>query len=443
MMRKKTARGINPADALRALLRFFIFALGCTLLVGVFSYGEDEIPAEAKIVAIKGGWIYTAADQGLIEKGIILIQGGRILDVGARISIPQHAEVFNLQNKFIMPGIVSPDSNLGVYIRPLPSGSSFGVRTPQTAGKNLAYYPVVYSIDPGHYDYSIALKFGFTTLALSPPPSGISGLGAIIKPLGKTLKDIMISDRAFLKISVASNTPFFNMLKNALEEAQKKEEELKKREEEKKDKADAQKREKKKIKETVSEEEKEEISVSETTRVFMDVIEGKLPLLAECQDPDGVSHLLAIVSGYPKIKLGVRGGPDTYKAGSLLKEKNIPLILEPDIDMKTSFFAPYPERTNYVLKCLGLGLKLAFQAPRNIEDHIQLFHYLGRLALLGVDKDILFRGVTLVPAEILGLEKMVGSLEKGKAADLLVFASNPLENYPVLEQVILGGTIVR
>jgi len=151
---------------------------------------------------------------------------------------------------------------------------------------------------------------------------------------------------------------------------------------------------------------------------------------------------MALISGYPKVRVTVRGGPDVYKAGSLLKEKNISIILGPIIGSAQVMYERI-ERTNFVLKCQGLGLKIAFQAPGGIDDQIHLFDYLNKLFLYGVKEDVLLKGVTIVPAEILGIDKFLGSLEKGKRADLIVFKDDPLKNIPVIEKVMSGGKFVR
>jgi imidazolonepropionase-like amidohydrolase len=86
---------------------------------------------------------------------------------------------------------------------------------------------------------------------------------------------------------------------------------------------------------------------------------------------------------------------------------------------------------------------MAFQTPGGIQEQIHLFDYLNKLVLYGVRKDVLLKGVTIVPAEILGMDHVVGSLEKGKRADLIVFRNDPLENIPVIEKVLSGGKDVK
>lgn len=63
----------------------------------------------------------------------------------------------------------------------------------------------------------------------------------------------------------------------------------------------------------------------------------------------------------------------------------------------------------------------------------------------GVAPETLFRALTLGNAEFFGLEKMLGSLEVGKRADLLLMAKNPLtgvEAYDSIELVVVEGRVV-
>ena len=411
--------------------------LSCLLL-----FSAEQKPAPKllpKPIAIKAGWIQTVT-KGIIKNGVILLRDDRIAEVGAEVVIPPGAEVFDFSDKYIMPGIVSPDSSLGI---PRPSqAEALAAATTAPSVENLANYSVLYSIYPEHPDYQLALKHGFTTLAVSPLAQGICGLSAVIRPEGQRLKDMLVKDRAYLKVVVSVSTPFWNMMKRSLDEAQKKLEELKKKEEEKK-KAEAEKKKKKEEKgaEKKTDQAEEEETISEATKVFMEVVEGKLPILAECRTPDAVDHFMALVSAYPRVKVIVRGGPDIYKAGSILKEKKITVILAPSISTLMRWSAA--ERTNFVLKCQELGLKLAFQPAGDVDDQIHLFDFLNQLAVYGVDINVLLKGVTIVPAEILGLDKDLGSLEKGKKADLIVFRDDPFQNAPTVEKVVSGGKFIR
>lgn len=65
-----------------------------------------------------------------------------------------------------------------------------------------------------------------------------------------------------------------------------------------------------------------------------------------------------------------------------------------------------------------------------------------RWAEQGVPPGRLFRALTLNNARLLGIEDLVGSVEVGKRADLLLLGENPLETsgaYDSIEWVILAG----
>ena len=57
----------------------------------------------------------------------------------------------------------------------------------------------------------------------------------------------------------------------------------------------------------------------------------------------------------------------------------------------------------------------------------------------GLDRDVALRGVTLEPAEVLGLADRVGSLEAGKDANLILLDGDPLEPATRIQMVILEG----
>jgi len=371
-----------------------------------------------RLTALKAGRIQTVT-RGIIENGLILIRGGRIVGIRADQAVPGGARVLDFGRGYVMPGVVSPDSNLGLSGRASMTEDEAS-RFPAVLGKDLSGDHVVFSIDPAQADFALALRNGFTTLAVSPPAAGLSGQGALLTLGPPRLRDMILRRDAFLKMTVLVNTTFRRMLKTSLEAARTKI-------------AAGQRAGRSPLK----------AGPREADDALVRVLEGEMPLIADCPGPNAVEYLLDAVAPYPRIRLAVRGGPGLYKAGPVLKEKRIPVILEPGIDESVPGLVPYPERKNYVLKCRGLGLEIAFQAPGPVQEQIRVFHSLNRLRGLGVDEETLIKGVTIVPARILGVESLVGSLEKGKRADLIVFRSDPLDGDPVIEAVLAGGEIVR
>jgi len=59
-----------------------------------------------------------------------------------------------------------------------------------------------------------------------------------------------------------------------------------------------------------------------------------------------------------------------------------------------------------------------------------------------MDPQQALKGLTLYAAEILDVANRIGSIEKGKDADLVILSDDPLEITSAVQAVIINGTIV-
>jgi imidazolonepropionase-like amidohydrolase len=57
----------------------------------------------------------------------------------------------------------------------------------------------------------------------------------------------------------------------------------------------------------------------------------------------------------------------------------------------------------------------------------------------GLPYDYALKAITIIPAEIIGVAGVVGSIEKGKDADLRILNGDPLELKTRVEKVIIDG----
>jgi imidazolonepropionase-like amidohydrolase len=63
----------------------------------------------------------------------------------------------------------------------------------------------------------------------------------------------------------------------------------------------------------------------------------------------------------------------------------------------------------------------------------------------GISLDVLFNALTLANAQAFGIDDVVGTIEVGKRADLLILTANPLSDvsaYNKIDRVILGGDLI-
>jgi imidazolonepropionase-like amidohydrolase len=91
---------------------------------------------------------------------------------------------------------------------------------------------------------------------------------------------------------------------------------------------------------------------------------------------------------------------------------------------------------------VSAGVTVAFGAGARTHNARNLTQSAGIAVANGLEWDAALATITLAPAQIYGVDALVGSIEAGKAADLVIWADDPLEltNYP--EQVYIRGTAI-
>lgn len=60
----------------------------------------------------------------------------------------------------------------------------------------------------------------------------------------------------------------------------------------------------------------------------------------------------------------------------------------------------------------------------------------------GMKKEEALKGLTIYPAEILGVSNWIGSIEPGKDADLVVLDGDPFDIFASVKAVLIDGEIV-
>ena len=99
---------------------FTILLLWCAWLASISAMcapvAQNEAPPNRPIV-IKGATILTMT-HGTIPNGTVVIENGKIAEVGTSVREPANALVVNAAGEYVLPGLVDPHSHLGVYALP-------------------------------------------------------------------------------------------------------------------------------------------------------------------------------------------------------------------------------------------------------------------------------------------------------------------------------------
>lgn len=416
--------------------------------------GALAAPAAGDLLAIRVGRAETIAS-GPIEHAVILIENGKIAAIGQDLPVERGISVLDRPDWTVLPGLVHPYSRLGLESR---GGAGFDPEVVPTAE--------LYPLDPV---FAELLERGVTTLGLYPAGTNVPGQAIVVRPKGDEREDMLISEGAYLKIEFRSDSRSKKTLRDGFAkvddyvEKEKKarekweaevEKAKKKKSDEKKDDKKEEKKEEKKEdgakSATLQEEAKEEgpgpfvpPEVDAKLRPFMDLRAGKLRALVGLTGAGDYLHWLDAVGeeefGWD-LRVPMVRYLDLYEVTDKLGEKKVRLVIEPEITLQSSTL----RQRNLPAELARAGAKLVL-IPRN--DSSQAVETwlasVGTIVAAGLDRQTALRALTLEPAEVLGLQERVGSLEVGKDANLIFFDGDPLEPSTRLRAVMLEGEFVR
>jgi len=428
----------------RTFCQVFILFSGI-LIFGVFA----AFPSGEEVVAIKGGKILTMTGK-VYDNGMVVIKNGKIDKVGENGRAPRGATVINARGKYVMPGIVDAMTYFG--IRPFARN----VAAPVTAENRIidAYY--VYGDlmrgEGGIQAESELLCGGVTTVYIAPGSSQlIGGQGAVVKTYGETFDSLIIREPAGIDMTIAymplgeygmpgSNPPTrmssMALLEKTLMDARHYAAKL--------DEYDAK-----------SEEEKEKTHAPHrdlANEALIKMLNREIPARIEADFVDDILSAVKIAEEY-NLNLILDSGIGAYKIRDVLAAKKIPVVLSPvshpygfaHFNCLLEIQELENERSAALL--VEAGVKIAIGSHSFDLALLSGKGTQGRWLLLeaalatsfGLSEEEALKAVTINAAEILGVDRRVGSLEKGKDGDVIILSGHPLKVESLVEHVFIDG----
>ncbi|MGH9752628.1 MAG: amidohydrolase family protein, partial [Blastocatellia bacterium] len=177
--------------------------------------------------------------------------------------------------------------------------------------------------------------------------------------------------------------------------------------------------------------------VDHVLEALIPVVKGEVPVLMVANAEREIKGAIEIADKY-KLKLIISGAEEAWKVASTLKEKNIPVIIGPVTDLPNTEDDDYDVNFSQAAKLHKAGVKFAFQTAdaayvRNLP------YQAGTSAAFGLPKDEALKAVTIYPAQIFGVDKLLGSVEAGKMANLIVTDGDPLEFKTNIKHMFING----
>ena len=376
------------------------------------------------MLVIKDAKIFTSANR-VIEKGDILIEDGKIIDVGESLEIPE-GEVINGEGLVVIPGIVDAHSHISGF------GADMEEQDLNEMTKNATpEVESIYSIDTKSPMFERAIKGGITTSAIAPGSGNVvGGMVCAVKSYGDNIEDMCIKNPVALKAALGGNPkgvygrrnemPMTRMgIANVLRETFIKAKEYMKKKETNKD-----------------------MPIDIGLENVCKVLRKEIPLKVHCEQFDMLTTIKIAEEFDIDFTLDhAWGASDFYE--DIIGSKNlkgviygpIGVLLLPGECGKIDIFS--------LIELDKKGVTCAIMTDGPILKPDIIVVQAGEVVRFGGDIERVINMLTINPAKILGIDDRVGSIEKGKDGDLVIFDGTPaLDTNANVQYTIINGQVV-
>ncbi|MGE5569239.1 MAG: amidohydrolase family protein [Rhodospirillales bacterium] len=380
---------------------------------------------------LRGGTVHPVSAPD-IPNGAVLVRDGKIVEVGAKIAAPKGVRVIDVKGLHVYPGLIDSASQIGLSeigsVRETNDAAEIGDFNPQVRA--------IIAINPASEHIPVTRANGITSAIAAPTGALVAGQAALIHLDGWTWQEMAIAPSAgmllqFPVIQTRSGSrtgtaapPFAEQKRNYERRIQ----ELRRFFE------DARRYQKAKAAAPAG------FETDLKYEAMLPVLEGKLPLVVQAERERAIKDAIAFAER-EKLRIIISGATDAWKVAADLKAKNIPLILGPTLELPAEEDDPYDKPFTAPGELHRAGVKFAFgsfstQFARNLP------YQAAAAVAFGLPYEEGLKALTLNAAEIWGVADQIGSIDKGKWADLIVTDGDPLEVRTQVKMEFIKGRAV-
>ncbi|HEV8263817.1 MAG TPA: amidohydrolase [Gemmatimonadales bacterium] len=387
-------------------------------------------------VVIRNATIMTATGQELAG-GSILLRDGRIAAVGATVEAPADAVVVDGTGKWVTPGIIDTHSHLGVYAAPGTFAESDG-----NEGTNPVTAEVwaEHSFWPQDPQIPLAIAGGVTTIQALPGSANlIGGRSAVLKLVpARSVQEMKFPGAHYgLKMACGENpkrvyqsrgpsTRMGNMAgyRAAFIQA----EQYRRRWDKwnKDHQGDAPQRDLK-------------------LESLAEVLRGNIFVQNHCYRADEMVQMLDLAHEFGFKIRSFHHAVEAYKIADILAREGTAVSIWADWwGFKEEAMDGIHENAALVQQAGGKPVihSDSESGIQRLNQEAAKAMYYGRRSGIQVTRDQALRWITVNPAWVLGLDSIVGTLESGKMADVVVWSADPFSVYARALQVYNDGWLV-
>jgi len=398
------------------------------LVCGAASAASTETTPATLVLS--GADLHTVS-HGIIERGEILVIGGRIAALGARIEAPADAVRIDLSGKRIYPGLIAANSVLGI-------SEISAVRATNDMSESGAIAPEVRAdaaVNPDTELWPVARANGVLT-ALVTPRAGrdgvLAGRSALMQPDGWTAEQMTVAPAIAMNLFwPTSRTPAW-MPQAARDRA----------DEALRVKRDALALAMRDARAYAAAHAAGALPVEDLRwEAMLPVLRREQLLLIHADTAVQIREALAFAE-HENLRIAIVGGTDAWRFAATLAAREVPVILGSAHNLPLRRWEAHD--TVYasagILAAAGVRIAIANDGDSmSSANERNLAYQAASYAAHGLGAEAALRAITLGPAEILGVSARLGSLDVGKDATLFVTDGDVLDARTSVRRAWING----
>lgn len=364
-----------------------------------------------------------------VENGFLVMKKGKICRIGPMKNCPTEGAFFDAQGGWVLPGLVDAHTHLGLFEDSLGFEGEDGNEDTDPVTPQLS---VVDGINPLERSFAEARQAGVTSCLVSPGSCNpIGGQIAAIKTTGRRIDDMILKAPCAMKFALGENpkscysdkdsAPATRMatasiIRAALRRAQ----EYQRRKQAAEDPSDAP-------------------DYDEKWEALLPVLEGACQAHFHAHRADDMFTALRIAKEF-QLDAVILHGTQAHVVADILAEEQPPVRIcsGPFLtDRSKPELAALTEEAPALLTRAGIACCIVTDHPETPLK--QLLRCAEAAVRAGMPPMDALRAVTIVPAQIAGIHRRVGSLEPGKDADVVVFSGDPFDYRTTIRAVFADG----
>jgi imidazolonepropionase-like amidohydrolase len=403
--------------------RKLIFFSVTLLLITCYAASREE---SIEIIAIKDVTIIPVVGQD-IPGGTIVIKNGLIEEIGRDITIPAGAKIYDAKGLRAYPGMIDGTCYLGLY----EIGSVQATIDNRETGNFNPQVRAVEALRPDSMHIPVSRSNGITTALIVPTGGLVAGQSGLIRLEGMTPDEMVIIESVAMHIELpglgrSRRSPTTQESQPASKKITELKELFHKARMYQKQKNAAKKDTRLVLPE-----------FDEKLEFMLPVINGNLPVMISVHSEQDILDAIQFVKN-ENVKAIFFGVSQGWKVADKIKEAGIPVIFGSLYAMPPKWEDGYDAlyRNPAVLQKAGVQFAFSSQSAALAKD---LPYHAAKAAAFGLDKREALKGVTIYPAQIFGIDDKVGSLEKGKIANIVLADGDILEMRTNIKHVFIDG----